>query len=234
MNDNDLRQILLADPKSNDARVQQALAEDARLRTFAAELLKQDQQFADAMQVPLPPLLSEKLINLPSVAKKNPRRWFIPLAMAASMSVLAVLGVQWFQTLHYGTDLGSHALAHVRYEHDHLLAHAAAQPLQEVNSKLANFNAVFQNWQDDIIYARYCTFQGTRSLHLAVKTATGYATIFIVPKEAELEFVAEFADAQYKGLSLAMPGANVIVVSSNPADLQQLPQKLSDKLIFQA
>jgi uncharacterized protein YebE (UPF0316 family) len=114
------------------------------------------------------------------------------------------------------------------------LQHTKSQPLSEVNLKLADFSASLQDWQDEIIYARYCTFQGVRSLHLAVKTATGYATVFIVPKEAELDFVASFADNRYQGLTMAMSKANIVVVSDNAADLKQLPQKLTDKLIFSA
>ena len=55
-----------------------------------------------------------------------------------------------------------------------------------------------------------------------------------MPKDAELAFSGQFSDQQYQGLTLAMAKANVIVVSDNAADLQQLPQKLADKLIFSA
>lgn len=237
MNDEQLRQLLLADPESDNIHLQRAMVQDAKLKSFADELRMQNKHLSDALQVPVPPLLTEQLLALPTEHnehKKRPQRWLAAIAMAASISVLAVVGVQWMQQVNYSADLGSHALAHVHYEHDYLVEHASVQPMQEVNSKLAAFNAALQNWQDDIIYARFCTFQGTRSLHLAVKTATGYATIFVVPKEAELAFVAEFADKQYMGRSIAMPGANVIVVSSDTTDLKQIPQKLSEKLIFQA
>ena len=164
---------------------------------------------------------------------KPRRRWFTPLALAASIALVSVLGVQLYQGS-FATDLGSHALAHVYHEHDYLQQHAQMQPLDEVNLKLASFDASLQDWQDEIIYARYCTFQGVRSLHLAVKTAGGYATVFIVPKDAELAFSGQFSDQQYQGLTLAMSKANIVVVSDNAADLKQLPQKLTDKLIFSA
>ncbi|NRQ44500.1 DUF3379 family protein [Rheinheimera sp. YQF-2] len=232
MDNTELRRILLANPYSKHPALLAAMAQDADLQLFARELQQQQQELEDALQVPVPPMLAERLLQIPQ--QKQPRRnWFIPLALAASIALVSVLGVQLYQGS-LPADLGSHALAHVYHEHDYLQQHAQMQPLDEVNLKLAGFDASLQDWQDEIIYARYCTFQGVRSLHLAVKTTSGYATVFIVPKDAELDFVQDFADGRYRGLTLAMAKANVIVVSDNAADLQQLPQKLTQKLIFSA
>lgn len=236
MNNTELQRMLLADPYSQHPAVLQALEQDEQLRQFAEHLRQQETELLDALQTPVPPMLAEKLLQLPKqqTTRKALRDWLAPLALAASVALVSVLGVQLYQNA-TATDLGSHALAHVYHEHEYLLRHAAAQPLDEVNLKLADFSASLQqDWQDEIIYARYCTFQGVRSLHLAVKTADGYATIFVVPKEAELKFVKDFSDSRYQGVSLAMAKANVIVVSDNDKDVKVLPKKLSDKLIFSA
>ena len=231
MNNTEFQQILLADPFSRDPALLTAMAQDADLQQFANELQQQQRELDDALQVPVPPMLAERLLQIPQ--QKSGRNWFTPLALAASIALVSVLGMQLYQT-GYATNLGSHALAHVYHEHGYLQQHAQMQPLAAVNLKLADFSASLQDWQDEIIYARYCDFQGVRSLHLAVKTATGYATVFVVPKDAELGFSEAFADEKYQGITLAMRNANVVVVSDNPADLQQLPSKIRQKLIFTA
>ncbi|MBZ9612915.1 DUF3379 family protein [Rheinheimera maricola] len=233
MDNTELQQLLLADPFSQHPALQRALSEDANLRQFATELQQQQRELEDALQVPVPPMLAERLLQIPLQHNKTKRNWFTPLALAASIALVSVLGVQLYQGS-LAADIGSHALAHVYHEHDFLQTHAQTQTLDEVNLKLADFNASLQDWQDEIIYARYCTFQGVRSLHLAIKTDSGYATVFVVPKDAELAYSAEFADALYQGLTLPRANANIVVVSNNAADLQQLPQKLADKLIFSA
>ena len=232
MNNTEFHQILLADPFSQHPALLAAMAQDAELQQFADELQQQQLELDDALQVPVPPMLAERLLQIPQ-QQKTGRSWFTPLALAASIALVSVLGTQLYQ-VNYATDLGSHALAHVYHEHDYLQQHAQRQPLAAVNLKLADFSASLQDWQDEIIYARYCDFQGVRSLHLAVKTATGYATVFIVPKDAELGFSETFADEKYQGITLAMRNANVVVVSDSSADLQQLPQKIRQKLIFSA
>lgn len=232
MNNTEFQQILLADPFSRNPALLAAMAHDADLQQFANELQQQQRDLDDALQVPVPPMLAERLLHIPQQHKSR-RNWFTPLALAASIALVSVVGVKLYQS-GYATDLGNHALAHVHHEHNTLLTQASVQPLAEVNLKLADFNARLDNWQDEIIFARYCTFQGIKSLHLAIKTPGGYATIFVVPKDAGLKFVNSFADEHYQGMTLAMATANVIIVSNNSSDLQQLPQKLADKLLFSA
>lgn len=232
MNNADVRRSLMIDPFSKDPSVLEAIEHDAELAELAYELQQQQLQLDDAMQVPVPPMLAEQLLRLPQQPKKS-ARWYSVLAMAASVALVSVISVGTWQSS-YAKDLGSHALAHVYHEADYLQSHAELQSLNDVNLKLASFGAQLQDWQDEIIYARYCTFQGVRSLHLAIKTAHGYATVFVVPKQAELAMVSEFADKRYQGLTLQMPGANILVVSDQKSDLNTLPQKLSDKLVFSA
>lgn len=232
MNNADVRRILMIDPFTKDASVLDAIEHDAELAELAFELQQQQLQLDDAMQVPVPPMLAEQLLKLPQKQQKN-TRWYSALAMAASLALVSVISIGTWQSS-YAKDLGSHALAHVYHEADYLQSHAEQQSLADVNLKLASFGAELQDWQDEIIYARYCTFQGVRSLHLAIKTAQGYATVFVVPKQAELAMVAEFADNRYRGRTLQMSGANVLIVSDDSADLNSLPKKLSSKLIFSA
>lgn len=233
MDNTELRRILLADPFTQREEVTAALQQDTDLMKFARELQQQQRAFEDALQVPVPPILAERLLQIPRQPQQQVKRWLTPLALAASLALVSVLGVQLYQNS-FATDLGSHALAHVYHEEDYLLSQAQPQSVSDVNVKLASFDASLQDWQDEIIYARYCTFQGIRSLHLAVKTSTGYATVFVIPKDAELDFTTQFGDQRFQGLTLAMPKANLVIVSSNVADLQQLPQKLTDKLKFSA
>lgn len=236
-----LQQILLVNPFSTEPKVLAAIAQDPDLAQFAFELQQQHLALDDALQVPIPPMLSERLLRIPTAnnaqlakaSTKIQRSWFVPLTMAASIALFATLGIQLYNNSTI-SNIGEHALAHVHKEEAKLLQQASTQSLADVNLKLASFDAHLDNWQDDIIYARYCTFEGIRSLHLAVKTATGYATIFVVPQQAELDFVAQFSDQQYLGLAMAMPKANIVIVSSNIDDLQQLPKKLNEKLIFSA
>lgn len=232
MDNQTLRQMLLADPYSDDPQLLAALAEDANLQQFAEQLKQQQQALEDALQVPVPPMLAEQLMQIPQQRQPLHAYWR-PLALAASVALMSLIGFKLYFAS-FAADLGEHALAHVYHEQAYLESHASNQPLSEVNLKLASFGASLEDWQDEIIYARYCNFQGVRSLHLAVKTASGYATVFVVPKEAELAFTAQFADKQYQGLTIAMANANVVVVSSVAEDLQQVPQKLRQKLIFSA
>jgi hypothetical protein len=232
MTNPELRRILLADPFSNDPALRSALTQDPQLQQFAQALQQQQRQFEDALQIAVPPMLAEQLLHLPQ-QRTLTRRWLPSLALAASLALVSVVGVQLYQST-YAADLGSHALAHVHHEEAYLRQQASVQDLAAVNLKLADFDASLEDWQDEIIYARYCTFQGIRSLHLAIKTDSGYATVFVVPKDVQLAVADTFSDAQYQGRALVMPGAHVLIVSDNKIDLSTLPEKISHKLVFSA
>ena len=77
------------------------------------ELQQQQRELDDALQVPVPPMLAERLLQIPQQQKAG-RSWFTPLALAASIALVSVLGIQLYQTS-YATNLGSHALAHMAH-----------------------------------------------------------------------------------------------------------------------
>lgn len=231
MDNAELRRKLLADPSLDTPAITTAMQHDADFRQFVVHLRHQQQAIESAINIEIPGGLASNLLQLPRNASTH-RRWRPLLALAASVSLVSVIAVKLY-TSSFATDLAGHALAHVRHEADYLQNHMVHQSLDDVNAKLASFDASLLDWSEDIVYARFCDFQGTRSLHLAVRTATGYATIFVVPKDAALSFVAQFSDPDYQGISMQLAHANVVVVSNNPQDLQRLPLELRQNLIFE-
>src|SRR5690606_4089647 len=65
MDNTELRRILLANPYSKHPALLAAMAQDADLQLFARELQQQQQELEDALQVPVPPMLAERLLQIP-------------------------------------------------------------------------------------------------------------------------------------------------------------------------
>ena len=62
------------------------------------------------------------------------------------------------------------------------------------------------------MYANFCNFRGTRSLHLVLETEHGLMTVFVVPKENSLDYEAEFHDDKYQGRSINSHKAILVMV----------------------
>ncbi|WNO62058.1 DUF3379 family protein [Rheinheimera sp. MMS21-TC3] len=225
-----LEQEVLQNPNSTHPQVINLMQQDAEFKSFVSNIRLQDQALQQALKLPLPAEVSTELLQIPNqpIAKTT---WLTHLAIAASFVALSLISAVIYK--HYTpSSMAEHALAHIHNEVDFVNSHLAQQSLSDVNSKLASFNASLENWSDDIIYARFCHFKGVRSLHLAIRTSTGYATVFIVPKETKLNNNQHFSDADYQGIELAMAQANLVIVSREAADLNLLSQKLLANLRF--
>lgn len=219
MDELELRRRLFADPKQalpNPSEHTERLQRE--LQQFDGELLK-------AMQVPVPQGLAERLL----FQKKQPsyRRY----AMAASIALLSLLSFWGLQQQRYSSNIAEHALAHIRHE---VAAFQSNEnlPLIEVNELLAELGGQFKAASGTIRYARFCDFEGTRSLHLVIATEDGLYTVFVLPKQHTLEGFADFSDQDFAGLTTRLAKADVVVVASHQQPLQPFMQKLVKEIQF--
>tara|TARA_R110002126_G_scaffold163110_2_gene311020 strand:- start:488 stop:1195 length:708 start_codon:yes stop_codon:yes gene_type:complete len=234
MTDLTTKQALIADPQARSAALASAVANDPELQQLQRKLLLDQLSIKQALEFKVPESLPLILLRqqLLLTAQTQKKRFAGAIAMAASIAFVAGLTLNWFNYGYPQMTLGQHALAHVYHEAPYMDQMLAPQPLNQVNIKLASFGAELTNWPQDIVYANFCDFRGTRSLHLVMQTEHGLATVFVVPADNQLKFEHHFADQTYRGRSLALKTADLVVVSENDADLQQLPAKLQQQLKF--
>ena len=236
MDELEVRRQLLADPYHLTVEVQHALQQDAELRQFHQSVLEQDDLLKNALQQPVPVKLQQQLQLLPvadirSKRKNYSRSW---LALAASLAFLAGFGLNWASFWYGPQDLGDNSLAHVYHEEPYVKHLTQALSLQDVNIKLADFNAQMQPKGWDVLYANYCQFRGMRSLHLVLQTELGPLTVFVVPKDSKMQFEPEFDDGHYFGRGMMLDDALVVLVAEGERRLQQQQRQLLQQLVFRA
>ena len=234
MADLSLRQALIADPQARSAGLADAVAADPQLQQLQRQLLLDQVRIKQAFTLDVPDTLAVKLLRqqMQLTQKTQARRFSGAIALAASIAFVAGLTLNWFNYGFPDMTLGQHALAHVYHEAPYMDQMLAPQPLTQVNAKLASFGAELSDWPQSIVYANFCDFRGTRSLHLVMQTEQGLATVFVVPADNQLKFEHHFSDGTYRGRSVALKTADLVVISENEQDLQQLPAKLQQQLKF--
>lgn len=234
MTDLTTRQALTADPQARTSELATAVAADPALQQLQRQLLLDQARIKQAFTFNIPDSLELKLLRQQMLLTQQTlkKRFAGAIALAASVAFIAGLTLNWFNYGYPQMTLGEHALAHVYHEAPYLDQMLTPQPLTQVNAKLASFGAELTEWSDTIVYANFCDFRGTRSLHLVMQTEHGLATVFIVPDDNNLKFEHHFADNTYRGRSLAFKNADLVVVSENEDDLRQLPAKLEQQLKF--
>jgi len=234
MDELEFRRRIYADPETTDKEVIEAARTDENKRSFWNEQRQFDKSLKQALKVDVPEDLASKLIWQQSADEftryKRRSRWY--LAVAASVAFTVGIGLtMWY---HQPLSIGGQALAHMQYaEMEH--AHSRLPvDLNMVNAKLASFGGSFSEMLDGVEVANYCHLSTVRSLHLIVNTPQGKMSVFVVPERRDISVPSKFEDNQYRGESIKMQRANVMIVGDKDADLSEMKKAVSEKIQFSA
>ncbi len=235
MDDLNFRRAIYADPKTQNAEVLAAMKTDEKKKKFSQELSQLDEKIMQAMQVPVPDGLCDKLILRQSLANHQvyKRKTRIHLALAASVAIIGGLVLNFMQFSSAYNNLGDYALAHVYHEQGHFNNDSTTQvSLTNLNNKMATSDGNSKKSLGKLLFADYCRFDGMKSLHLVYQGATSPVTVFIVPKDEQLNFTPNFNDKKLFGSSIEFKHSNVIVVADKNESLSQWKKSISDTVSF--
>lgn len=235
MDDLQYRRRIYADPKCQDEDMLAAQQADPAKKEFAQELNQLDEKLKQAMKVPVPDGLCEKLILRQTLAshQQKKRKSRVHLALAASVAIIAGLAVNYLQFSNSYNNLGDYALAHVYHEEgDFSNQNSNIVDLAALNKKMIAFDGSFSQSVGELISADYCRFDGMKSLHLVYKGVTDTVAVFIVPKKDHLAFNENFNDNKLHGKSIGYKDANVIVVADKNESLSQWQDAISNNITW--
>jgi len=236
MDELEVRRRLLTDPYHLSPDQQHQLQQDVESQQFHQDVLDLDQKVQQLLSPTVPETLENALLMQPLKHKQQQQKRFYQnlVALAASVAFLAGFALNWSFFLYGSQSLGENSLAHVYHEEPYVRHMTTALSLSDVNAKLAEFDAELASSTQAVVYANFCNFRGTRSLHLVVQTEQGLMTVFVVPKENSLNFEAEFQDDKYLGRSINNQKAVLVMVSDKAEVLQQGEQQWLKNLQFKA
>ena len=233
MDDLQYRRSIYADPTSQDPDIIAAQNADPAKKQLAQELYLFDEKLKEAMKVPVPDDLCNKLLLRQTLAshQQEKRKSRVHLALAASVTIIAGLVVSYLQFSNSYTNLGDYALAHVYHEeNDFYNDDNNRVSLTSLNKKMTAFNGSFSESLGELISADYCRFDGMKSLHLVFQGITSTVTVFIVPKEEHLAFTNKFSDNKLQGESIGFKQANILVVADKNESLELWQRKINDNI----
>jgi len=154
--------------------------------------------------------------------------------MALAASVAFTVGIGFTMWYHQPVSLGGQALAHMQYAETERAHTFSPVNLEMVNAKLASFGASFTDDIGNVEVANYCHLSTVRSLHLILDTPEGKMSVFIVPERSDIRVPAEFEDKQYRGESLTLQHASIMIVGDKQANLENMKKSVADRIRFSA
>lgn len=238
MDDLEFRKQVMADPQTDSTDIKEAILSDRNKRRFLEEMRDFDNDLQNAMKIPVPDNLAERIILNQSLQdhkeQKSSKKWYTALAA----SVLFTFGVM-FQLL-YSTpevgDLGEYSLSHYYHEAEYLSSNQPDQmDLENVNEQLAEFGINLGSLFNTVIFAEECRFNGIRSLHMVFSGDSGKQyTVFITSHEdAQLPFVEEFTDQTVHGKGYLVGNSDLVILSDDPESLDIFKSDFEKNIIWQ-
>ncbi len=237
MDELEIRRRIYADPNDASDEIKQLCNDNAQFQELKNDMLDFDKKLLRAMQVDVPENLQERIIlNQKLKSPTTSKVWRSHFAIAASIAALFALTISIFRPFsERHTLLVDHSLAHLQNEVGHIPAETKSS-LDELNDKLANFGAKVidnVNLLKNVRFASFCTFQGTRSLHVIFKDDEQDVTVFVVPKNSGLIAQTEAQKANLYGKNVSMINADVVVVGNNKATVNKWVSEISSALQWQ-
>ena len=229
-----LRRALYEDPRSVSA---EALQDEPQLQQLQQELQALDDSLRQQLAIDVPPQLVERVLlhqRMLPVAK----RWYQrPLPYATAAALLVSL-LYWQQPPQTGpADLGQHALSHVYHEMAALRAEALLSPADI--SPMFSQLGIHADFPVPVRFARFCDFEGVRSLHLVLDINGEAVTLFVVPGSVlpgvttpDQTKPVQFADARFFGQAVLKQQHQLVLVTEQPQLLAATSAMLENSLRF--
>ena len=235
MDDLQFRRSIIADPKGRDVEAKKAIKNDPAKQKFAQEIDALDDKIAQAMNIPVPDDLYNKLILRQTMAshQQQKSKTRVRLAMAASVAFVMGLTINFMMFSNTYKNLGDYAIAHVNHEAAHFSNNdKPTVTLASLNEKMTAFKGSFDSTFGTLIFADYCRFDGSKSLHLVFQGQSSPVNIFILPDDENMEFIASFANDKLQGKSLHFNHSNIIVVGDKKEPIKQWQERVSNNITW--
>jgi len=235
MDDLQFRRSIYADPQCKNEDIIDAKASDPKKQKFAQEIEQLDQQILNALKVPVPEDMSQKLILRQALQshQQQKKQKKVHLALAASVAFAIGLTINFFQFSNAYTHIGDYAFAHTAHEAEYFSNNdEATVTLTSLNKKMATFDGNFSQLLGELIFADYCRFDGMKSLHLVYKGKDAPVNIFIIPQNDHLEFENSFSKGELKGTAQRFKQGNIIVVGDKNEPLQQWQKNIQENVTW--
>lgn len=235
MDDLEFRRTVYADPHTEDERVRNSAEEDPSKQAFLDEMKAFDSKLSDALKVPVPDNMAERLILRQTIESHNNqrKRTRVHLALAASLAFAVGLSMQTFYLSSSGDNIGSYSLAHVNHGIQYLYNANENNSVDQVNIKLARFGGKFSSAMGGAVFSNYCDFGGITSLHLIFESDSGRVSVFVTPADTDIKFVEEFGDERFVGKAMAFDKAHVTIVGDKGKELSSFSKKVAENITWE-
>lgn len=204
----EFRRAAMADPLRLDAKARAHTEGCAACREFLARSLEVEERLAQALAVPVPPGMVERVLRN-ATQRPGARRW---LALAASVvfAIVLVAALAWPRD----DPLARAGIDFVLYEEAQAILDAKPADRAVLERVAAGIGVALPGQLGEIRYVGTCPFAGRTAHHVVVKTPLGKATLLLMPERPLASRLVASANGFEAAIMPARAGSVAIVSPS--------------------
>ncbi len=195
-----------------------------------------EQRIARALELPVPELRMPELPEIDSdkvVAIKPRRRGIAPvwLAMAASLALVAIVGVRMFGGVAEYDSLAEEILAHLDHEPYALRVTDKAVSDDRLTRIVPSNLATLDHSAGLITYAQNCKIRGKVSPHLVIQGKSGPVTVILMP-QVRVQSAETIEGESIHGAILPVGDGSIAIIGEKDEDLEPIQRSIIDSVAW--
>jgi len=229
MNCEQYREVFAAEPGKSSADAAAHVAQCTECATFRSDILSLDRLIGRALEISVPELRMPKLEPVAddaAVATLPFRRPSTPmwLGLAASLVIVAVLGIRLLTSDSDYPTLEAEILAHLDHEPQALLVTNTAVSAEKLH-KVVSANADMDASPGLVTYATNCVINGHLVPHLVIQGEHGPVTILLLAEEM-IEAPVPIEGEGVRGVILPVGSGSIAVIGERDEALEKIEQQV--------
>ena len=234
MNCEEYREAIAANPSFDGGAGH--VSECAACRAYRKDMLALDDTIGRALAIDVPELAmpelpavdTEKVVTLADRRRVSPPVW---LAMAATVTLAAFLGVQFISGGSDYDSLADEVLAHLDHEPYALRVSDTPVSARRLSSVVASNVAQLSHDAGLITYAQTCVINGRTVPHLVIQGERGPVTILLMPDEMISEAVP-LRDEFFEGAILPVGEGSIAIIGAHDEDLGKIEESVVNSVMW--
>lgn len=220
MNCLEYRRAVLEDPAARDAGLNRHRLACRPCADWTARQQRLDSRIADALAVPVPDGLAERVLMRSAWQKRRPRWHGIAAGLVAVLAG-AIIAVQLVDR----PALADAVIGHIYHESELLLPGAQEVDPDRLQEVLARVGSRLEGSLGPVTHAGLCPINGRLAAHLVVAGEHGPVAVLIMPQHG-VEMVMPVADDRLHGSIVPVGHGSVAIVGFRGEQLDELAERV--------
>ena len=238
MDDKSYKEILGADPNVDLDDLDLSADERVAAGAFRDEMRALDARIAAALAIDTPELRMPDLPaidtdNVAHMPTSNKVRFAPPvwIAAAASIAVIALIGLRFLDTGGSYPSLAAEVMAHLDHEPQALVP--TSTPVEERRlQRVVNSDGVqLDSGVGVVTYARSCVINGNSVPHLVIQGRSGPVTLLLMPDE-KIDTAEPLEGQNISGVILPVGDGSIAIIGERDEDLESIQQQVVDSVTW--